>query len=116
MLQNNPKIKYRQQILKRFARFWKYLFTSTFIFIFQESKRKRRSKGTDIESCYLLPVGKTSWSSSTNKDSNLSKEDKATTMDLEMQPKVAKMSPKESQHSSATSGGTTAASHQGDLR
>ena len=86
-------------------------------FFFQESKRKRRSKGTDIESCYLLPVGKTSWSSSTNKDSNLSKEDKATTMDLEMQPKVAKMSPKESQHSSTTvGGGTTAASHQGDLR
>ena len=75
--------------------------------IFQESKRKRRSKGTDIESCYLLPVGKTSWSS-TIKD-NLSKEDKATTMDLEMQPKVAKMSPKESQHGSA-------GSHQGDLR
>ena len=37
-------------------------------------------------------------------------------MDLEMQPKVAKMSPKESQHSSATAGGTTAPSHQGDLR
>ena len=34
-----------------------------------------------------------------------------------MQPKVAKMSPKESQHSSTTAGGgTTAASHQGDLR
>ena len=32
-----------------------------------------------------------------------------------MQPKVAKMSPKESQHSSA-GGSTTAASHQGDLR
>ena len=33
-----------------------------------------------------------------------------------MQPKVAKMSPKESQHCSATAGGTPAASHQGDLR
>ena len=59
------------------------------------------SKGTEIEFCYLLPMGKTSWPPKVS----LTKEDKATTMDLEMQPKVAKMSPKESLHG-----------HQGDLR
>ena len=40
----------------------------------------RRSKGTEIESSYLLPLGKTSWPSKTG----ITKEDKATTMDIEM--------------------------------
>ena len=42
----------------------------------------RRSKGTEIESCYLLPLGKTSWPSKVG----IGKEDKSTTMDTEMQP------------------------------
>ena len=63
---------------------------STFVYS-QESKRMKRSKGTEIEFSYLLPLGKTSWPSKVN----TTKEDKATTMDLEMLPKMAKMSPKE---------------------
>ena len=53
----------------------------------------RRSKGTEIESCYLLPLGKTSWPSKVD----ITKEDKATTMDIEMQskPQIPKMSPKD---------------------
>ena len=43
----------------------------------------RRSKGTEIESCYLLPLGKTSWPSKVD----ITKEDRATTMDIEMQAK-----------------------------
>ena len=66
----------------------------------------KRSKGTEIEFGYLLPVGRTSWSSKVN----LIKEDKATTMDLEMQPKVAKMSPK------ALAKDPPLHAHQGDLR
>ena len=55
----------------------------------------RRSKGTEIESCYLLPLGKTSWPSK----AEITKEDRATTMDIEMQPQrpppIPKMSPKD---------------------
>lgn len=67
-------------------------------FCFQESKRMRRSKGTEIESCYLLPLGKTSWPSKVD----MTKEDKCTTMDIEMQPQrgppIPKMSPKDCAH------------------
>ena len=51
----------------------------------------RRSKATEMESCYLLPLGKTSWPPKVG----IGKEDKATTMDIEMQPKPNKMDPKE---------------------
>ena len=53
----------------------------------------RRSKGTEIESCYLLPLGKTSWPSKVD----VTKEDKTTTMEIEMQskPQIPKMSPKD---------------------
>ena len=71
---------------------------STFVYS-QESKRMKRSKGTEIEFSYLLPLGKTSWPSKVN----TTKEDKATTMDLEMLPKIAKMSPKEGSVPSAQS-------------
>ena len=58
----------------------------------------RRSKGTEIESCYLLPLGKTSWPSKVD----MTKEDKCTTMDIEMQPQrgppIPKMSPKDCAH------------------
>jgi hypothetical protein len=45
----------------------------------------RRSKGTEIEACYLLPLGKTAWP---NKKT-IVKEDKSTTMDSEMHSRKA---------------------------
>ena len=76
-----------------------YIATNNTFVYSQESKRMKRSKGTEIEFSYLLPLGKTSWPSKVN----TTKEDKATTMDLEMLPKIAKMSPKEGSVPSAQS-------------
>ena len=60
----------------------------------------RRSRGTEMEPCFLLPLGKTSWPSK----AGLAHEDKATTMDIEMQPlrPPSKVDPKDPQQSSVT--------------
>ena len=61
----------------------------------------RRSRGTEMEPCFLLPLGKTSWPSK----AGLAHEDRATTMDIEMQPPrplSSKVDQKDSQQSSVT--------------
>ena len=61
----------------------KFQFTAVTIkihlIVFQESNRTKRSRGTETETCYMLPLGLSIWP----EKRVVSKEDKVTTMETE---------------------------------